>query len=77
MLKVEVTAEDVAEFKKQLDSIGASYTFKSYPGATHAFSNPGADEKAKKYNMPIAYNAAADTASFNEMKLFFNKIFSK
>lgn len=70
-----VKQEDVATFKKQLDSIGASYTFKSYPNATHAFTNPKATETGKKFNMPIAYNAAADTASFNEMKLFFGKIF--
>ncbi len=68
-----VPATEVAMFKKQMDSIGANYTFKSYPNATHAFTNPGADEKAKKYQMPIAYNPAADTASFNEMKLFFEK----
>ena len=70
-----VLPAEVATFKKQMDSIGASYTFKSYANATHAFTNPMADEKAKKYNMPVAYNAAADTASFNEMKVFFNKIF--
>ena len=70
-----VKPEEVAEFKKEMDEIGASYTFKSYAGATHAFSNPNATEKGKKYHMPIAYNAAADTASFNEMKLFFNTIF--
>lgn len=70
-----VLPAEVAAFKKQMDSIGASYTFKSYPGATHAFTNPNADVKAKKYNMPIAYNPAADSASFNEMKLFFAKIF--
>ena len=70
-----VPAAEVASFKKQMDSVGASYTFKSYANATHAFTNPMADEKAKKYSMPIAYNAAADTASFNEMKMFFNKIF--
>lgn len=70
-----VKPEEVAAFKKEMDSIGASYTFKSYPGATHAFSNPEATEKGKKFNLPIAYNAAADTASFKEMKLFFNKIF--
>lgn len=70
-----VPAEEVAKFKKQLDSINAVYTFKSYPGATHAFSNPAATETGKKFNMPIAYNAAADTASSNEMKLFFGKIF--
>lgn len=70
-----VKTEEVAEFKKQMDSIGAVYTFKSYPGATHAFTNPGATEIGKKFNMPIAYNAAADTASWNEMKTFFKKIF--
>jgi dienelactone hydrolase len=70
-----VKPEEVMEFKKEMDSIRAPYTFKSYLGATHAFSNPEATEKGKKYNLPIAYNAAADTASFNEMKLFFNKIF--
>ena len=70
-----VLPAEVATFKKQMDSIGASYTFKSYPGATHAFTNPNADAKAKKFNMPIAYNAAADTASFNEMKTFLSKVF--
>jgi dienelactone hydrolase len=70
-----VLPAEVTTFKKQMDSIGASYTFKSYANATHAFTNPMADEKAMKYKMPIAYNPAADTASFNEMKLFFNKIF--
>ncbi len=68
-----VPATEVATFKKQMDSISANYTFTSYPNATHAFTNPAADDKAKKYQMPIAYNPAADTASFNEMKLFFEK----
>jgi len=70
-----VKPEEVTAFKNQLDSIGAAYTFKSYEGATHAFSNPGATEKGKKYSLPIAYNAAADTASFNEMISFFGKVF--
>jgi dienelactone hydrolase len=66
---------NVAEFKKQMDSVGADYTFKIYPNATHAFSNPAATETGKKFNMPIAYNAAADSASWNDMKAFFKKIF--
>ena len=70
-----VKPEEVTQFKKELDDIGASYTFRSYAGATHAFSNPGATEKGIKYKLPIAYNAAADTASFNEMKSFLGKIF--
>ena len=70
-----VKAQEVASFKKSLDEIGVKYTFKSYPNATHAFTNPNATEKGKKYNMPIAYNATADLASFNQMKLFLTKIF--
>jgi len=66
---------EVAPFKKQMDSIGKSYTFKSYPGATHAFTNPDATETGKKFKMPIEYNAAADSASWNDMKDFFGRIF--
>jgi len=79
-----VPAEQVAAFKKGMDSIGANYTFVGYPNATHAFTNPGSTEVGKRFNstelgkrfnIPIAYNAAADTASWNEMKQFLNKLF--
>lgn len=70
-----ISPEEEAQFKKGLDSIGADYTFKSYPGALHAFSNPAATATGKKFNLPIAYNAAADSASWQDMKAFFGKIF--
>jgi dienelactone hydrolase len=70
-----VPAEQVAQFRKQMDSIGAKYTFKVYDGATHAFSNPDATAMGEKFKIPIAYNAAADTASWNDMKTFFGTIF--
>jgi len=72
-----VPATEVAEYKKQMDSIGAPYTFKSYPNATHAFTNPEATAKGQKYNLPIAYNAAADSASWNDMKVFLKKVFGE
>jgi len=65
----------VAEFKKQMDSIGANYKFIVYPGATHAFTNPASTENGKKFNMPIKYNAEADTASWNDMKIFLKELF--
>jgi len=71
-----VPARDVAAFKKSMDSVGADYTFKAYPDATHAFTNPQSTETGKKFNMPIAYNAAADSASWNDMKVFFAKVFT-
>ena len=68
-----VPQPQVDAFKKQMDSVGADYKFIVYPGATHAFSNPLSDENGKKFNLPIAYNAAADSASWKDMKEFFEK----
>ena len=70
-----VTPGDVAEFKKQMDSIGASYTFIGYDGASHAFSNPDATAIGQKWKVAIAYNAKADTASWSAMKDFFATLF--
>ncbi len=70
-----VTKEEVAKFKKQMDSVGIAYTFRSYPGAGHAFTNPAATELGKKFNIPVAYNEAADKASWEDMKNFFAEIF--
>lgn len=71
-----VSPQEVAAFKKGMDSIGAEYTFKVYPNATHAFTNPASTETGKKFNMPIEYNAAADNASWSDMKVFFGRIFA-
>ena len=70
-----VPQKDADLFKKQMDSIGAAYTFKVYPGAMHAFTNPNATEMGKKFKIPIAYNGVADTASWNDMKTFFSDLF--
>lgn len=70
-----VKQAEVEEFRKQMDSIGADYIFAGYDGATHAFTNPNATAKGKQFNLPIAYNANADTASWNEMKKFFSNLF--
>lgn len=67
---------EVETFKKQMDSINADYVFKSYPNATHAFTNPAATEKGKKFNMPIAYNREADSTSWADMREFFGSVFS-
>ncbi len=70
-----VPKEEVEKFKKQMDSIKADYTFRAYDSALHAFTNPNATEVGKKWKIPIAYNAAADSASWKDMKSFFDNIF--
>ncbi len=70
-----VPQAEVDQFKKQMDSIGAKYTFKSYEGAVHAFTNPDATAMGEKFKIPIKYNAAADSASWKDMREFFDVIF--
>ena len=71
-----VPPAEVDKFKKQMDSVGKPYTFKAYEGAMHAFTNPAATAIGEKYkDLPVKYNAAADTASWNDMKEFFLKVF--
>jgi dienelactone hydrolase len=58
-----------------MDSVGASYVFKAYPGAIHAFTNPEATEAGKKFNLKVAYNEEADKNSWNDMQEFLKSIF--
>jgi len=58
-----------------MDKYGITYEFKNYEGATHAFTNKYSTEAGKKFNMPIAYNEAADKASWQDMISFFEKYF--
>lgn len=72
-----VKPEEVAMFKKQMDSVGANYTFKSYPNAKHAFTNPKADTVENKFHIGVGYNADADRQSWEEMKNFLASLFNK
>ena len=70
-----VPQQQVDDFTKQMKAIGADFEVKVYDSATHAFTNPAATETGKKFKLPIEYNAAADSASWNDMKTFFARIF--
>lgn len=70
-----VSKDEITSFKKQMDSAGVKYEFINYPGAIHSFTNPDATAVGKKYKLKVAYNEAADKASWKEMITFFNKIF--
>ena len=71
------SADDIKKFKEELTAAGADFTFISYPGAMHAFTNPAATKLGKKFNIPIAYNKKADEKSWKDMKEFFSKVFQK
>ena len=66
---------EAVKFRKQMDSVGAPYTFKSYPNAMHAFTNPAATEIGKKFGLAVGYNADADKNSWKDMKEFLERVF--
>ena len=70
-----VKPEQITAFKQEMDNAGVSYEFISYPGAKHAFTNPGATALGKKFKLPLEYSPSADKASWKKMQSFFNDIF--
>jgi dienelactone hydrolase len=72
-----VTEEQITAFKKEMDNAGVDYEFISYPGAKHSFTNPAADSLGKKFDLPLAYNKAADENSWIEMQTLFDRIFQE
>lgn len=70
-----VTQEQIDMFQQDMDAADADYNFINYPGAKHSFTNPEADTFGKRFNLPLAYNADVDAASWQAMQDFLKAIF--
>jgi dienelactone hydrolase len=64
-------------FFQEMKKAGVDFKFVSYPGAKHSFTNPDADTYAKKFNLPLGYNAEADRRSWQDMQDFLEESFTK
>ena len=71
-----VSAETIESFKANMDAAGIEYTFTAYPGATHSFTNPGADAVAAEFGLPLAYQKEADEQSWATMSEMFEEAFA-
>ena len=67
-----VSPENLNAFKQELNAAKANYEIVEYSGVMHAFTNPDADKYAKKFNLPLAYDADADKKSW-ERTFFLNR----
>ena len=65
-----VSSEEINTLKKEMKTNKADFLFIDYADATHAFTNPFSTEVGKKFNIPIAYNQAADEKSWADFKAF-------
>jgi len=71
-----IKLDSVDAFKKEMAAANVDYRYISYPGAMHAFTNPEATEKGKKFNLPLAYDPVADKESKAEATKFFSAVFN-
>ena len=64
-----VPPAEVASFEEEMMNAGTKYKLVRYPGAVHGFTNPN-----NKGEIPGArYDASADQASWEEMKMLFKE----
>lgn len=72
-----IPPEQVGAFAAEMARAGADFRFISLAGAKHSFTNPDADAYARQFGMDVAYDAAADRASWEEMRRFFRQLFGR
>ncbi len=63
--------EEVERAAEEMRAAGAEVHVTRYPGVTHAFTNPGADDKAEKFDLPLSYDPVADRDSLEKTLGFF------
>ena len=65
----------LGSFDAVMKASGADYKHIYYPSVVHSFTNPGATEKGKKFNLPLAYDAKADEDSWKQTLELFREVF--
>ena len=70
-----IPQEKVKAFETEMKRANAAFEVIQYPGVTHSFTNPEADEFAKRFSLPLAYNREADEKSWQSLKDFLVKVF--
>lgn len=68
-----VSTEQIESFKQEMDTAKVDWRMVSYPNAVHSFTDPDSGDDPSK---GVAYNRTADLLSWDEMKTFFDQIFS-
>ncbi|OUD15556.1 dienelactone hydrolase family protein [Thioflexithrix psekupsensis] len=71
-----IPADVVEAFKQEMTAAEVDFTFVNYPDVQHSFTNPDADELAKKFDLPLAYDKAADEDSWEKLQEFLTGLFT-
>lgn len=60
-----VSPASLAAFEQEMRAAGASFEIVSYPGVRHTFTDPQADDWARRYGLPLGYDRHADEDSWH------------
>lgn len=60
-----VSLEDVAQFEQEMQAANVKYRVDIYPNAKHGFTNPAADDNARKNGVDLGYNPLAESESLD------------
>jgi dienelactone hydrolase len=70
-----IPEEQVKGFESEMTAAGADFKVIRHPDAVHAFTNPSADSLGRLFDMPLAYNAKADSISWRATDEFLASLF--
>jgi len=60
-----------------MDAAEVDYEYVSYPGVVHSFTSKYADATGEEFDLPLAYDQAADLDSWEQMKALLNSVFDE
>lgn len=72
-----VPLEQVTGFIEEMHAAEADVSVRILPGAKHSFMNPGADEIAEQFDMPVAYDADAAASAWAGTLAFYRELFER
>jgi dienelactone hydrolase len=72
-----VPVDQVANLVTEMQTAEVDLNLVSFPGAVHSFTNPGADEVAARFDMPLAFNEDAANRSWEGTLRFYQRIFAE
>ncbi|MFN2308589.1 MAG: dienelactone hydrolase family protein [Gammaproteobacteria bacterium] len=74
---VMVAPEQVQAFEREMATANVRAEVVRYAGVKHSFTNPEADDFARRFDMPLAYDAQADAASWRRTQEFLSAVFAE
>lgn len=70
-----IKPEDVANWSKAMDAVGADYEYVAYPDTKHAYTDPGATAKGETFNLPLVYQEESDADAWMKLQALLDRAF--